>query len=478
MAGNGQAPANGYNNCFNRGEPGHFSRWCLKRGQRPVGNAIVPVQAPAQAPLLTLPSTSGETPVVTTNQHFNRGGGWVRTNQRVEVLEGTVAMLKNQHDAEEEKERAKKEEEEKLKRERSEEERRQRDKKEREDFQTNLVELMNSKLNLVVEKLGGNKGVQKEKSELEIMKTQLAELQRTKTQLAELQRTKTQLAELQRTKTTAGSSRDDPGLVERLLQEQDELRKRLLNNNEKSERRLVALEERLLQKEKEKEDMAKELESWKQEALRLGNKRGHVVVSTPTSDARVRPRVTSRSPAVIRSEQYREMCQRNAAEVELLKEMRLKELNRRREAEQELEKYKEMVARAEAEKIKTPVPPLATDLRAKLDAVAEKSMMKSNGRKVTEETEQVNDKDMFVKENRKELRKKNKDEITSICRKEGVTYTTLEATKELIVQRRAERAFEGETSGKGKEVMVEVYEDHETGKQIGSKVDGCDSASS
>ncbi|GBG67500.1 hypothetical protein CBR_g634 [Chara braunii] len=387
-------------------------------------------------------------------------------------------MLKNQHDAEEEKERAKKEEEEKLKRERSEEERRQRDKKEREDFQTNLVELMNSKLNLVVEKLGGNKGVQKEKSELEIMKTQLAELQRTKTQLAELQRTKTQLAELQRTKTTAGSSRDDPGLVERLLQEQDELRKRLLNNNEKSERRLVALEERLLQKEKEKEDMAKELESWKQEALRLGNKRGHVVVSTPTSDARVRPRVTSRSPAVIRSEQYREMCQRNAAEVELLKEMRLKELNRRREAEQELEKYKEMVARAEAEKIKTPVPPLATDLRAKLDAVAEKSMMKSNGRKVTEETEQVNDKDMFVKENRKELRKKNKDEITSICRKEGVTYTTLEATKELIVQRRAERAFEGETSGKGKEVMVEVYEDHETGKQIGSKVDGCDSASS
>ncbi|GBG83562.1 hypothetical protein CBR_g37279 [Chara braunii] len=98
-----------------------------------------------------------------------------------------------------------------------------------------------------------------------------------------------------------------------------------------SDRRFATLEDEIAKKERLREEAVADAEAWKIEVLQPGNERGCLAVEpTPTTQARIRPQTTPRSRG-----------KRHDAEVVALREIRLKELNGRREAEQELKRLKE-----------------------------------------------------------------------------------------------------------------------------------------
>ncbi|GBG58757.1 hypothetical protein CBR_g157 [Chara braunii] len=165
-------------------------------------------------------------------------------------------------------------------------------------------------------------------------------------------------------------------------------------------------------------------------------------------------------------------------EVNTLRELRLKDAGGRIEAEKEVERLKEAMARLDMEKRKN-----CTNLKSRLDEAAGPSAHKppcSSSKKKGNSTPgiEMNDREAFVQQERKNLRKKNKEEIQRICREEDVAYTTLEPTKEEIIYRRVQWMFgiDGPDKEKGKEdsvveVMAGATEEHEM-------EDGDDSAAS
>ncbi|GBG64431.1 hypothetical protein CBR_g44316 [Chara braunii] len=286
--------------------------------------------------------------------------------------------------------------------------------------------------------------------------------------------------------------------------EADEARERREREEEDKKERERDDEERRLKEKKEREDLQKELhkemstkldkvcevvngkkagdvseieqlkaqkqcevaeanaEVWRNEALRSGNKRGSVAIcQTPGSAARVRSRVTpgvSPCPVARVDQQLKAMVERHQQEVDLLKEMRLREVNARKESEEEIERLKEAMA-----KLETGGRTRGTNLRAKLDDVAGPSTCKDKGRSVMAGS--ASRRDVFIREARKQLRNLRKEEIVSICEKEGIEYMKLDPTKKAIAQGRADRAFEVEVekeSGKGKgkvDAVVDVPDD-------------------
>ncbi|GBG73780.1 hypothetical protein CBR_g17119 [Chara braunii] len=159
-------------------------------------------------------------------------------------------------------------------------------------------------------------------------------------------------------------SRDD--VVERLKREQEDLRA-------VADRRFVLLEERLSELTEAKEEAEASAELWKAEALRPGNKRGSIAVGqTPVSHARVRQRST---PATLPTEprvnqQFKGIVERHNMEVNFMKELRLKDVNERLDAEKEVERLKEVMAKLEMEKER------GSNLKSRLDEVAGHSAKK------------------------------------------------------------------------------------------------------
>ncbi|GBG60996.1 hypothetical protein CBR_g18592 [Chara braunii] len=164
--------------------------------------------------------------------------------------------MKVRYDAEEERERTRKEEEERNKRKREEEEWRARDKKEREDFQKQLGESMNTRFDVLCEALLGKK---KEGSdEFEKLKRQIDKLEKLQSGFVPV------MNECVSVDMTA-----------RRLHEQEEEQRKAC---EESERRIVILEEEVVLLRRLNEQKTSEAATWKQEALRPGNKRGAVIV--------------------------------------------------------------------------------------------------------------------------------------------------------------------------------------------------------
>ncbi|GBG67493.1 hypothetical protein CBR_g628 [Chara braunii] len=225
-------------------------------------------------------------------------------------------------------------------------------------------------------------------------------------------------------------------------------------------------------------------ERWKAEALRPGNKRDSIAVgTTPMMQARVRIRTGGNESPKAHVETPRRhveidlkgIAERHQAEVEALQTLRINEMNAQRESESEVEKLKEALARLEMEK-RTAT--RGTNLKTRLDEAAT-NKERTNG--VTEggggtSAQKDKDKDMnqaaesvdryaFVRANRKDLRGKNKEFVIKICEKEGVNYTTLDPTKEAIVQARAAKTFDDDArrERKGKDVATVSISDDVAG---------------
>ncbi|GBG93112.1 hypothetical protein CBR_g59122 [Chara braunii] len=318
------------------------------------------------------------------------------------------------HDAEIERERVKKEEEERLKSELAEEQRKLQEKKDREVFHAQISDAMNSKLDLVC--------VLMEKKEKDSDSEEVAKL---KAQMEELRRGQSK-GSTSTVVVKGRSSNND--LVEQLLREQEELKKRLANITWSiSDQRVTTLEKELAMAQKSHDEALVAADTWKKEALRPGNKHGNVVLPTPVSQPPVRTRVTplpvSPSGALRKAaEDYRELIIRHQEEVEALKGLRARDMNDRRKAEQEAERLHEALKMSK-EKGKMHTTP-RSEFQARLDDADEDrakktcAMLKKKTIEIPEEEDgKTNDREAFVNEMRKTLKLMKKDEIVSICLK-------------------------------------------------------------
>ncbi|GBG84715.1 hypothetical protein CBR_g39091 [Chara braunii] len=207
-------------------------------------------------------------------------------------------------------------------------------------------------------------------------------------------------------------------LVEKLRQEQEEMRIAV-------DRRFAMMEERIQELTKGKEVAEGNAEMWKAEAVRPGNKRENVVLETPVPQSRVLMRSSpANTGSVTRVENARTesrvnpllkgVVERHKMEVNVLKEMRLTNANGRIEAEKEVERLKEAMAKLEMEKEQR-----GTNLRNRLEEVAGPSTYKppcssSKKKRIEISGAGINELEAFAQQERKNLRKKNKEEIQKI----------------------------------------------------------------
>ncbi|GBG71256.1 hypothetical protein CBR_g8678 [Chara braunii] len=161
-----------------------------------------------------------------------------------------------------------------------------------------------------------------------------------------------------------GRSNRNDEVIARMMQEHEEMKAKV-EQFAVTARRIQSLEEEIKSLKQMREDALKEGKDWRKEALRPGNKHGCVAM-TPDSKLRSHPPTVSAKSVAKPAGDPTEQAQLHRLEVVSLKELRLQELNRRREAEQELEKAKEVIARMEAEKARQ-IP--CSDLRERMEEV-------------------------------------------------------------------------------------------------------------
>ncbi|GBG80205.1 hypothetical protein CBR_g30571 [Chara braunii] len=394
-----------------------------------------------------------------TNRQYVKGSGWFHTNQRVAVLEEHVALLKNWYDAEMAKLLAKRQEEEWLQKMQEEEERRLKEKQERERFQKELSDEWHAKFESACGALRSNSN--RVDHELEKLKKQIEDLKISQRQ------------------GTSGASTSNPAigndaLLARVLQEHEDLKSRF------------SLEVELRTLKQSREEALQEVETWKNEALKSGNKRSRLATS-PSSGLKMPPTITPAPRKERSGADASKLQQLHNLEVDALKGLRLQEMNWRREAEQENERLKERRAKVERENAKLKEELAARDkvkrtpvssFRERLDeadtavgGTSSKTTKKKRGVGGNDDGRD-NDCDAFLREARKEFCNLKKDDVMEICMKEGVKYTTLTETVAEIISKRADRAF-----GK-KAVVEEISDDHSDDVQADGKSDGRDSGTS
>ncbi|GBG71991.1 hypothetical protein CBR_g10930 [Chara braunii] len=389
-------------------------------------------------PLLTFPANNnsgvGTAAPAQTYSGQGNGSGWL--GKRVYTLEERVAKISQKHEAEEAREKTRKEEEERMKRKQEEDERLEREKKERVEFQKSIKQELADSMSKVYSAIDGKK--KSEPDELEKLRSMVEGLQQ---------------------RIAAGSTSTDRS-HEAAVGELTRIRREQADLKVDSDKRLSALEEVVMALQRQCEEVEATAERWKAEALRPGNKCGSIAVgATPISQARLRTRLGG-------AESPKGHIETPRRHVETL---RINEMNARRESELEVEKLKESLARLDMEKrISTG----GTNLKARMDEVAANkdktyggigSDVGTSARRTKEKESNVatnsDDRDTFVRANRKDLRGRNKDFVMKICEKESVEYTTLDPTKEAIVQARATKAFDDEGRKGKKAVTVTVSDD-------------------
>ncbi|GBG60226.1 hypothetical protein CBR_g3469 [Chara braunii] len=460
--GNPMLPAN--RNCYNYGQPGHISRFRPLPDRRLNGAQTFTAIVPAQ-PLLTVPPASNVGTAVPYYSGYNGGAGGSGLGQRVRSLEEIVGRINSKHEADEAKVKKEREDEDRKAREKEDEERRMKEKKEREDLQREMHKEMASKLDKVCEavnakKVGGDDEVGKLRAQVEV-------LTRRCYNLGGAQKSK-EVDSDEVTKLRVEVEKLKPEEVARLRKEHADVKAA-------TDKRLATLEEVIFALQKNCEAAEANADVWRNEALRPGNKRGSVAIGhTPVSDARVRARITPVVPPCSGGRvdvQLKNIVERHKREVELLKEMRAREVKARKESEDEVDRLKNEMARLNTRRRLK-----GTNLRRKMDEAA---VPTTKGKTVVDLVDHAMQRDVFLRAARKELRGKRKEKVIDICDKEGVEYTTLDPTTEAIAQGRADRAVGvdlDDSKGKGKEdIVVEVTDD---GGDNSEPSDGRDSASS
>ncbi|GBG89005.1 hypothetical protein CBR_g48614 [Chara braunii] len=216
---------------------------------------------------------------------------------------------------------------------------------------------------------------------------------------------------------------------------------------------------------KEKMRSMEETESWRNEALRPGNKRGTISISTPECDDRLRSRQrVMMSPSIeLREEMWKmkdsEYC--TMRELEVLKQRKVEaevkgiEAERRKlEAEAEITRLREQVEKLSME-VAT-VPTGGTNLKGKLEAVVgsgQKTVRRGRPRLTPAKTPRkddvrkddamtdANDRFIFLREEKKRLRALKKSGLEAICQQEGIEYKTVESTADELAEIRANARF-------------------------------------
>ncbi|GBG76771.1 hypothetical protein CBR_g22987 [Chara braunii] len=305
----------------------------------------------------------------------------------------------------------------------------------------------------------------------------------------EVSKLKEEIERLKRAQCVAGPSTSvskastEGETVEKLKQQHMEIQSA-------TKRRFAALEEEIAKLRRLREEVVADVEAWKNEALRPGNKRGSLVIgATPATHAKTRPRttpvhVTSTQKKV--NENLKGVVDRHEMEVNLLKEMRLMELNGARVAEQELERAQEKQKEdeLELERLRAEMSRLemekkfrcgGTNLKTKLDEVAGCSARKTDkGKKPAGLV--LSKRDRILRDEWKNLRNLTKKEVIVICEKEGIKYSKLEITKEEIANMRTERLMEQEQDENGEARAVTIHEVNEDGGEDSGKIEGSESA--
>ncbi|GBG82216.1 hypothetical protein CBR_g34498 [Chara braunii] len=243
----------------------------------------------------------------------------------------------------------------------------------------------------------------------------------------EITKLKAQVEALNRGKDVASTS----ATVSRPVTESEEiarLRREQVEVRTAMDKRLASMEEVIFALQKQCEVVEANAEVWRIEAMRPGNKRGSIAIGqTPISEARVRTRVTpaaSPGPTGRVNAQLKEMVERHQREVDLLKEMRLREVNARKESKEVEKLKKEAMVRLETGR-KTG----GTNLKSRLDDVVGSSAKKDKGKCV----------------------------VTPVTL-EGVGYTKLEEAKEAIAQSRTDRAMQEDDQDKEPDKNKSVVE--------------------
>ncbi|GBG66104.1 hypothetical protein CBR_g55447 [Chara braunii] len=281
---------------------------------------------------------------------------------------------------------AKREEEEKVRCEQEAEARRLKEKKEREDFQKEMNDTWNAKFELVCGAVRGSKSAGGQDDELDKLKKQVELLQIKQMQKGDA--------------AAASTSRSVPGddaFLAHLMQEK-ELMKKKMESTLDSCKRMAGLEDELRALKQSHDEAIREAETWKKVALKSGNKRSRIATS-PSSQLKMPPVTPQHSPR--RMDNIRHM---HNLEVETLKNLRLQEMNWRREAEQENVRLKEQLAKQEADKRSTP----QSAFHVRLDDAGDvggtarttETKKKSGG---ADETTEDNDREAFIREAKKEF---------------------------------------------------------------------------
>ncbi|GBG79209.1 hypothetical protein CBR_g29260 [Chara braunii] len=486
--------------CYNCGLHGHFSQEC-PHPRRNVATGANTVPLANTTPLLALPSSTtsavAQTPAsVTTGgtfqtqpaaQHFGTAPkpNWWRQNQNMlEDMYGFYKELKSKAQMDQEKlveERKEKEAQEEL----------ERKKKERAELAADVGAKIDQRLAFVCDALLNRTGevgrIDGASTSKGSQADEAARLQKEVTELwaklfsekpstdesSELDRLRKEIEELKKLAFSKLSIDPVESEIKRLKEDIEILKRSKETTSDKSdlEKQLEELREHVKKLRKEKELSEEEAQQWRGEALRPGNKRDSIAISTPQSESQGRSKsrsVTSPNDLEKLREQFqrlREMQQLSFVEVKLLKEKRAEAEARRMAAEKEAGLLREQVDLLKSPQLG------GTNLRNRLEQVAVGS---TQGKKKglvgrpcasTSKAAAVNDRHVFLAEEKKRLRALKKGGLVPLCTDEGILYRTVEQAVEEIAELRANRMFGEPHKGYGTRSKVgDEQEEHNAGK--------------
>ncbi|GBG62861.1 hypothetical protein CBR_g34232 [Chara braunii] len=219
--------------------------------------------------------------------------------------------------------------------------------------------------------------------------------------------------------------------------------------------------EALRKRNEETEEVA---QLWRNEALRPGNKRGSINISTPASEGRAAirlrtattPEETRRLRAELCDLQERRRC--DQTEVDMLKERSSAAEVGRLKAEAEIARLREQMSQLATDGAGCSTPGgQGTNLKEKMEEAAKTGYRTGRrGRvKMTPgrlprsdgSASRANDRYVFLQEERKRLRALKKSGLEPLCREMGVAYKNMDITVEELAQLNAERMFGGSSEG-------------------------------
>ncbi|GBG87459.1 hypothetical protein CBR_g45517 [Chara braunii] len=237
------------------------------------------------------------------------------------------------------------------------------------------------------------------------------------------------------------------------------------------ERELVDLESELVVLRGQNERALNEVKLWKDEAMRPGNKRGNIALSTPDAANRGTPRA-----------RWTDLGQ-DGAEKWKAEYHKLQELRRTDFAEVEMLKKKHAMVASEVLNLQKKMSELSaedreadktgggTNLKDKLEAVTLRSARK--GKKVTSNRDGVKkttDRSSFVEGQKKQLRQIRKSGLEALCKEAGLDSGKVDLMIDAIAEHRAMQAF-GSFPTRDRETVVI---DSESMQEVGNFVDAHD----